>query len=596
MEKDIVESFNKESFEIDLGGVWRFTCDFKSEDVMKGLNEGCPCNEAWLEVNVPSVFDDYMPGIPEVRGSAWYRKSFAAPDRFHGKKAVIVFDAVNFHTKVWLNGKFAGGNNLGFLPFEIPITEFLEYGQENSITVWVSNELEAWELPPFFGWRNQGGIIRDVKIVFYEFLHISDVRINAIPDANNGLLKVSVIASNETNVYEEANIRIKIFDSELKEKAVIDSCIIKIDGNETGEIEVADTLKDINPWFPDSPCLYLAEVMLIKGDVVKDTACIRFGFRKIDIKESKLYLNNKLVFLLGFNRHDETFKTGMALDRKETCKDLVNMKSTGANFIRMCHYPHSSYELSLCDEMGFMVLAEIPFTFHNKEEHIPKQQEIAGEYLKRIIARDKNHPSIIIWSVSNETQEQLDVVNNANDELIKLAKKLDPTRLVTHVSQSVHWTSEKVSGIFRYDDVISINDYPTFDSRSNDVNYDFSRSFDLWTKNFKHLRELYPQKPIVVTEFGYATKQEVDGEKDEEVQALAIETEFKAMTEDLICGCSIWCYADHLWPVFDMEGVMQDISPYGLHNRDRSEKQAFNLVKHLFKEKFDTKGKKCLYE
>jgi beta-glucuronidase len=218
-----------------------------------------------------------------------------------------------------------------------------------------------------------------------------------------------------------------------------------------------------------------------------------------------------------------------------------------------------------------------------------------------MIQRDRNHPSIIFWSVSNENEEKHPEINEGNNRLIQLGRELDPTRLVTHVS--CHWTSKAADfaacssvderftpgerKYFEFDDVISVNGYPSFKLRKGHRPGDNSwmeRSTQWWRDELARMQGGYPGKPILITECGYSMSIEgVNGPLGEDAQALGTEAEFKGMDAPYVCGCTLWCYAKHLWPGGCFEF---DISPCGYVSRDRKTKlKAFSVVSKMFKQR-----------
>ena len=185
------------------------------------------------------------------------------------------------------------------------------------------------------------------------------------------------------------------------------------------------------------------------------------GFRGIKTRGTDLLLNGKKIFLMGFNRHEDSPRTDAAFDAETMRRDLKMMKEAGCNFIRLCHYPHHPAELDLCDELGLLAKCEIPmWGDYWGEEAFRKnhaaRSEAAERQLRKMIARDRNHPSVIIWSVSNETCEQEPAVTETNRRLVRLAKELDPSRLATHVSNRWQGPDSR----WHEDDIICCNGYP----------------------------------------------------------------------------------------------------------------------------------------
>jgi len=216
----------------------------------------------------------------------------------------------------------------------------------------------------------------------------------------------------------------------------------------------------------------------------------------------------------------------------------------------------------------------------------------ANRQLEAMIQRDINHPSIILWSVSNETHEKRPEVAEGNRQLIELAKRLDPSRLATHVSS--FWQSFG-KGDFQADDVLCVNGYPSLEhliaddlwgsrgrsaARPQDFDYAFGR--EAWRKELAGLHSRYPGRPTLITEFGYPALPGVyDSAVGEDVQASVIASEFQAFQEPYVRGATIWCYADHPWP---HNSYMKHLSmsPFGMVTRDRKELEAFRTACKLF--------------
>jgi mycothiol synthase len=247
----------------------------------------------------------------------------------------------------------------------------------------------------------------------------------------------------------------------------------------------------------------------------------------------------------------------------------------------LCHYPHDSATLSLCDEIGLLVMAEIPlYWWGDQDEDHSAKLSAAKRQLTRLIDRDYNHPSIIFWSVSNETQERQSYVVAGNAELVALAKKLDPSRFATHVSNQ--WTENPH---FEEDDLCCINGYPTWGGRRANPNYTAQEGAAWWKKMLTALHAKYPDKPILVTEFGYPAIHEVhDGCIAEEEQARVLEAELPAiLSESYVSGATLWCWADHPWIEEDWICRLTT-SPFGVVGRDRKSKAGLSATRRLFRE------------
>jgi beta-glucuronidase len=351
----------------------------------------------------------------------------------------------------------------------------------------------------------------------------------------------------------------------------------------------------------------MARVEMLAEGVVVDQQETRFGFRRIEAREGKLWLNGKPLFLMGFDRHEDSPRTGMAVDLENSRQDYLTIKDAGCNFLRLCHYPHHPGELEQCDELGLLVLDEIPLCAwgnpHPTDPYVgsgwvpsdaPAVLAAAERDLRKMILRDRNHPSVIIWSVSNENEEQYPEISQANNRLIQLGKELDPTRLVSHVS--CHWISvdygpfnvtcgPEKGRYFEFDDVICVNAYPAeyFRKGHRPGDNTWLEETTRWFRDeLAKLHARYPEKPIIVSEFGYMSFQGVNGPLGEDMQALVTEAEFKGMDAPYVCGAALWCFAKHAWS----SGAFVETAPWGYVSRDRRTKmKAFSTVKNMFKQR-----------
>jgi len=572
---------------LSLTGPWRFQPDPFDQGQQLAYFKCDYDADRWRQVAIPSSFDQAGDGLDFYQGVGWYRRTIEIPETWHDKHVAIRFEGVNHRADVWLNGKPAGRNDDGFARFELPIRNLLDPSGRNVIVVRVDNTPRNDDLTGTQkGWRNSGGILREVELIATDPCHITHTQIVADPSDNGGHVRLEARVANHHNHPVHATISGHILDQQDKICASFLSPARQLSAGQDAALRVQGVVPDIRLWNPDDPALYTARVDLAVDDETIDSVHFRFGFRRIEAKAGRLLLNGQPIFLTGFNRHEDSPRTGMCTDLETARSDLTDMKRAGANFVRLCHYPHHPGELDLCDELGLLVMGEIPVYWWQglagDRNNRDKQLAAAERQLTNMIHRDINHPSIIFWSVSNETHEQHPDVAQGNAQLIRLARRLDPTRLAVHVSHL--WRQHPH---FDHDDVICVNNYPTLDNRRvrAKCNSDLSASTTFWTDALSTLHELYPDKPILVSEFGFVSLEGVfDSPVGEDLQARAIEAEFAGMTAPYVCGATIWCYADHPWPP-DSFGGRFVISPYGVLTRRRRKLQAFQTVKRLFTQK-----------
>ncbi len=593
----MIDNMNNVNERMDLTGIW----SVRADDDCFGIGGESPGGNGWREITIPCTFEHCLPELIGFQGTCWFMKRFVVPVSMKYKRVSLSFQAVNYHAAVWVNGRYAGSNDEGFLPFDIHVSELLNYGSENSITVRANNCTAAGELPPVHFWRSQGGIVRKVELVASSWVYIKDIRITAQPQGGEGLFKAAMTLRNEQAHAVQADVTVRVNAVGTQGPVLVCCKTIGMEPGAAFEVVLEDLVPSVNLWWPDSPFLYSASVELSIGGENVDNRLCRFGFRTVGVQDGKVLLNGKQVFFNGFNRHEDYPDTRLPIDSALVRQDFLNIKASGANFVRMCHYPHDSTELDLCDELGLLVMDEIPLCallvgipgidIEEARHALLLSLEHARAQLRRLIARDFNHPSVIFWSVSNETNEQEPGVMEINIALMQLARKLDPSRLTMHVSMEPYWTSDAMDRLFDCDDVICINGYAPLTERihKHNENYSPADAMDFWAHHSARLSAAYPGKPVFVTEFGYQTGYWQDGDDDEEMQARMISMDYAAM-RPYVCGALVWCYADHAWPlqwpsrspVFD-----RDISMFGVVTRDRRKRRAFDAYKKLIENEWN---------
>lgn len=574
---------------IELDGPWRFQPDFYEEGDREGFERRDWDDSKWLECQVPCDFSTALSELAFYEGGGWYRRLLDVPQALRDQHNVLRFEGVNHRCRVWVNGRPAGENQDAYLPFEIAVDDLLDYGASNSIVVFADSTCYPEDVPGMQrGWHTFGGLVRSVSLVSTSRLHISDVATDARSD---GALRVRVNVSNGADVSASTSVDVSLValslplgEGEGEVRGPKDS--LALEPGEHSEINLSATIPDIDPWSPESPNLYDLTVSLTReGDVV-DARTITIGFRTIETRDGQLLLNGSPIYLTGFNRHEDSPRTTMAPDPELARQDLESMKAAGANFVRLCHYPHDSGELDLCDELGLLAMDEVPLYWWggkwDEENHEPKLAA-SRRQLETMIARDINHPSVIFWSVSNETSERAPGVVEGNRELVKLAQELDASRPAVHVSN--HWTEVKE---FDDDDVICVNGYPAWGRMHKGGNGTFTLedATRWWADELEKLHEAFPGKPILVAEFGHPALLGVGaGALGEPSQSAALAAEFEAMHAPYICGATVWCYADHPWPGGFSFMKNMTVSPYGVVTRDREKKQGYSAISALFNAK-----------
>ena len=573
----------------ELNGTWKFMLDRDDSGGEKGyMNFSCDTS-LWRETEIPGTFETAAQECTGYRGTVWFRRSFTAEETA-GALLWLEFGAVNYRADVWINERPVGTAIGDYLPFRFEVSEAVVPG-ENLLCVRVNNRLIPGMLPPSHFWRGHGGIIRGVSLYPSPRCYLDSVR--ALKEGDGLKITAKVVNASE----EEKAVRLSHF---CPENGLAADDVLTVPANAEAVSEIRFPVGAFRLWSPDDPAVYTCETSLDLGEE-KDFCSVTFGVRDLEAKDGRIFLNGKEVRLRGFNRHEDSPVRMLATDAENSERDFTVMKRMGANFVRFCHYPHSEIELDLCDRLGLLVLAELPlnapmvaireYDAAETERALPQTYIRAREAARKLIDRDYNHPSIILWSVSNESNESVPQLRRMNDALMQYVKKLDPSRFATHVSQGGWWDNPEIAGfLFAEDDVICVNAYVTMehtnrrsegDSSVSEEDYLHAAAF--WDARMPFFREKYPGKPIVVTEFGYPTGKISDGIRDEDKQADVILCDLISM-EGRVAGCSIWHFTDHEWEIAENGGVFYGsrYSPYGLFTRDRKPKKAAAVVEEYW--------------
>ncbi len=572
---------------IGLTDLWRFQPDPANTGAARGYAAPAFDDHQWREVRLPADFELCHPALETYEGAGWFRRRVTVPGGWRGHRVVLRFEGINAHAQVWVNGEPVGVCEDPFLPFALDVGGALDYDAPSLIAVRIDNEQRLGDVPGRQrGWRNFGGILREVGLFRSSRCYIDEVRVEAVPMEEGGHITLSAGVVNSLDNGVQATVSAALADSDGRVLTRMVSGATLVSVGEHVTISIEGDVPGVQAWTPDSPALYAAEVVLRVGREVVDTRTLPVGFRTIQVREGRLLLNGVPIFLTGYNRHEDSPDRNMCTDLEMARRDLTSMKEAGANFVRLCHYPHHPGELDLCDELGLLAMDEIPLYWWDglEEGEIASATKLATakRQLKALVARDRNHPSVVFWSVSNETHDERPEVAAGNRELVALARVLDLSRLAVHVSD--HWREDPN---FDEDDVICVNGYPSIGPIVYDPDPDFSLadSTAFWREELAALHTLYPRKPILVTEFGYTSfSGVVDNAFSGDQHADVIAAEFSGMDAPYVCGATIWCWADHAWPpaTFRFCGYLA-VSPYGVLTRDRRRKPAYWRSRELFR-------------
>jgi beta-galactosidase len=419
---------------LSLNGPWDFSFALKPGDEPKDFYKSKV--SGWKKIPVPSNWEMQgydkpiyksavypfrpvnPPHVPkDYNGVGCYQRSFTVPANWKNMNISLHFGGVSSAYKLWVNRKFAGYAEDSFLASEFNITPYLKDG-ENIISVWVIRWSDGSFLEDQDQWR-MSGIHREVYLTAEPKIRIADFfyQVKLDKDYKDALLSIRPRIENLTG--KEApgyKLKVQLYDSrdkpvlnqplEKSTDAIINEIHPRLDQVKFGLLEA--NISNPKKWSAEEPNLYKLVLTLEDsvGNILEVKTC-KLGFRSIEFRkdDSKLLINGQLTYLYGVNRPDHHPVRGKALTREDILQDIKTIKQFNFNCVRLSHYPSDPYLLDLCDEFGIMVIDEANLETHGLGGKLSHDAMWAGAYVERIsrmALRDKNHPSIIFWSLGNE--------------------------------------------------------------------------------------------------------------------------------------------------------------------------------------------------
>ncbi|MFD2724701.1 glycoside hydrolase family 2 protein [Hyunsoonleella rubra] len=385
----------------------------------------------WQEINLPHTWNaldatDIVPGYR--RSASWYKKNLAIEKIDSGYNYQLYFEGANVESEVFVNGNKVGGHIGGYIGFSVDITDVIKSGS-NEVLVRVDNSYNPEVIPSqksdFFIF---GGITRDVWLETLPKQHLSNLKISTPEVSETNAELLAEVSVNNSGL--DSKVKASIFDNEGNE--VSSSFFDIVEGRSNIMFK---NIQNPKLWHTSSPNLYTLKVKLFDGNDTKDELSEKVGFRWFEFKDhGAFYLNGERLLLRGTHRHEEHAGVGAAMSNAQHRADMQLIKSMGANFVRLAHYPQDPEVYKACDELGLLVWDELPWCRGGVGNDTWKTN--TKTMLKEIIEQNYNHPSIILWSLGNEIYwlpdfEDGDNPENINaflKELNDYAHELDPSR------------------------------------------------------------------------------------------------------------------------------------------------------------------------
>ncbi|MET0901894.1 MAG: beta-glucuronidase [Acidimicrobiales bacterium] len=567
-----------------LDGLWRFRID----------TDGVGRQERWWAgsladarpMPVPASYNDVLVDreIHDHVGDAWYQRDVFVPPGWDGRRVILRLDAACHHAVVWFDDEQVAEHQGGYTPFEADVTHLARPGQEHRVTVVVNNELTWQTLPPgivslrrdgrkqvhyYHDFYNYSGLHRSVWLCTTPRTHLDDITIVTERDGTTGLVRCTVAVAGTT----EASIRVELRDEAGE--------LVAEGTGESTELRVPDA----KLWAPGAPYLYDLTVDLVDGDAIVDRYCLPVGIRTVRVDGTKFLINDEPFYFKGFGMHEDHTVRGKGHDPASMVHDFALLDWLGANSFRTSHYPYAEEVLDHADRLGIVVIDETAavglnlgvgggmflggdrVTFSDDTVN-DATQDVHRQAIRELVARDKNHPSVVLWCLANEPETHTPESKDYFAPLFDLARELDPTRPVGIVNMLLSPPDRCL--VTALADVVMINRY-----------YGWYLGFDLAeaAEGLEGELQAWADKhgmPIIITEYGgdaVAGIRSVGANPwSEEYQADLLDTYHEVFDRiDEVVGEHVWNFADFATATSFMR---VDGNKKGVFTRDRQPKLA----------------------
>jgi len=417
---------NQSPWFLDLNGEWQFKIKSRPEDV----TDTALHSDDWSRIKVPGnwtmqgfgkphytnivmPFPQPPPHVPDENPTGIYQRRFVVPASWRDRRIVLHFGGCEGVLYVYVNGQPVGMNKDARTPAEFDVTRFVKVGAENVLNAVVVQWSDASFIQDQDHWW-QAGLQRDVFLYSTAAMYTQDIfaRADLVKDYRDGRLQVTAKIFVGEN-FERGAFSAQLFDA--RGKPVFDAPLeTTIDTSRSGNFETAQVslegiVRRAKPWTAETPNLYTLVVTLNatrNGQSISESNALRVGFRTIEMRKQQLLVNGRAVMIQGMNRHDHDDVTGSTVSREKMELDIRVMKQFNVNAVRTSHYPNDPYWLDLCDRYGLYVIDEANIESHAFYHQICRDPRYTSAFVERVrnmVERDKNHPSIILWSLGNES-------------------------------------------------------------------------------------------------------------------------------------------------------------------------------------------------
>ncbi len=573
---------------LDLSGIWDFRTDPDEVGAQSGWFNGLAESRP---IAVPGSWNEQYEDLFNYLGLAWYVTRTYVPQSWQGERVFLRVGSANYYGTVYVNGEKVGSHEGGHLPFAFEITDRIKWDQENVIATSVENHLQPTRVPSGNMNTSMGMFMSTPRTTFDFFPFAGIHRPVVLYSVPQSYIEDVTVVTNIDGTTGTVQVRVQLNDAASNGRVTLGGGDqpVQVDLQfEEGVAQTTLTVPNARLWSPTDPYLY---DLLIETD--SDRYALKIGIRTIAVQGGQILLNGEPVTMNGFGRHEDFPASGKGLNLPLMVKDYQLMRWTGATSYRTSHYPYSEEEMQLADREGFLIIDEIPAVSlqFDTEENVAERMRMCLQQIDELVARDKNHPSVVMWCVANEPMPANFGVGSIGAELqedpshavgktfletlLQHARELDPTRLVTLVTvmggpQS--WM-EKC-------DVVCMNRYwgwyvlgGELRNARTGLEKELDQVWELW------------HKPIIMTEFGADTMAGMHGHPNvmwtEEYQADYMRFHLEvAAARDYVAGMQVWNFAD--FAAVQSIARVGGLNMKGVFTRTRTPKMAAHVLREFW--------------
>jgi beta-glucuronidase len=577
---------------LDLSGIWQFQLDPREEGVAQGWFNALP---AARPIAVPCSWNDLYDDVRNFLDLAWYLTETWVPAAWSAQRVFLRVGSATYAATVWVNGRVVAEHLGGRLPFTADVTAHLAWDRPNVIAIAVENRQLPERVPPgpLPGRGGVAGVLKGFPLTTYDFFpyagidrpvllyatpttHIEEVSVVTTIDGGDGVVTVTARA---TDGYDgPGRIRLGEIEAGLSFRG--------------GVAETSLRVPDARLWSPADPYLYPLTISLTDDNSVIDTYTLDIGIRTVEVAGDRLLLNGQPIRLRGFGKHEDFPIHGRGFDLPVWIRDYELLAWVGANSYRTSHYPYAEDAMGLADRLGVLIINEIPavgLDFEAPPDLIEAWLTQSRQELRELIARDRNHPSTIMWSVANEplagpplglgedAQGAVEAGLRFFQQMSVEARRLDGTRPITFAG--VQGGPRAWHDLF---DVICINRYYGWYVNPGEP----ERGAELLAAELDALHDDFG-KPIIVTEFGADTLPGAHSTPPEmwteEYQAEILRRTLDVAAErPFMAGMHVWAFADFRTGQGTSRAAGMNYK--GVFTRDRRPKMAAHLLRERWRD------------